>query len=138
MSFKLGSKSLTNLTGVHPDLIKVVKRAIELTPVDFTVFEGLRTLARQKQLYAQKKTKTLKSRHIPESNKCKMGCAVDLVPLINGSPSWADVIVPTHYRPMGAAVKQAAKELGVVIEWGGDWGWDFPHFELDRRVYPYA
>lgn len=124
--------------GVHPDLVKVVKRAIEITPYDWTVFEGVRTQARQKLLYAQKKTKTLKSRHIPQSNKCKLGCAVDLVPLINGQPSWDDKIIKTHYRPIGAAVKKAAAELGVKIEWGGDWGWDFPHYELDRRYYPYA
>ena len=39
MSFKLGKRSLSNLKGVHPDLVKVVKRAIELTEVDFTVIE---------------------------------------------------------------------------------------------------
>jgi hypothetical protein len=29
--------------------VRVMKRAIELTPIDFTVVEGIRTLARQKQ-----------------------------------------------------------------------------------------
>jgi peptidoglycan L-alanyl-D-glutamate endopeptidase CwlK len=95
-------------------------------------------MARQIQLKNSGKSKTLKSRHIPLSNKCRLGCAVDLVPIVNGQPSWADAIIPTHYRPMAAAVKQAAKELGVKITWGGDWGWDFPHFELDAKVYPYA
>ncbi|MFL1917012.1 M15 family peptidase, partial [Plesiomonas shigelloides] len=43
MSFYLGKHSLENLRGVHPDLVKVVKRAIELTKVDFKVIEGKRT-----------------------------------------------------------------------------------------------
>jgi len=53
MSYALGSRSLGRLEGVHPDLVRVVKRAIEITPQDFMVTEGLRTLARQKDLYAQ-------------------------------------------------------------------------------------
>ena len=61
MSFKLGKRSLSNLEGVHPDLIKVVNRAIELTQVDFTVIEGLRTKERQAQLLKEKKTITLNS-----------------------------------------------------------------------------
>ncbi len=51
MTFKLGERSLSRLQGVHPDLVKVVKRAIELTTVDFTVLEGLRSVERQRQLY---------------------------------------------------------------------------------------
>ena len=46
MPFVLGSKSLAKLNGVHPDLVKVVKAAIKLSEVDFTVLEGLRTLTR--------------------------------------------------------------------------------------------
>ena len=61
MSFKLGKRSLSNLEGVHPDLVKVVNRAIELTQVDFTVIEGLRTKERQAQLLKEKKTTTAKA-----------------------------------------------------------------------------
>ena len=61
MGFKLGKRSLSNLEGVHPDLVKVVNRAIELTQVDFTVIEGLRTKERQAQLLKEKKTITLNS-----------------------------------------------------------------------------
>jgi len=39
------------LNGVHPDLVKVVERAIQITTVDFTVLEGLRSPERQKALY---------------------------------------------------------------------------------------
>lgn len=144
MSFVLGSKSRKNLEGVHPHLVRVVERAIQLTPVDFTVFEGVRTLARQKQLVKDKKSKTLNSRHIPGADG--YGKAVDLVPLVGGKPSWDSKIIKTHYVPMAEAVKKAAKELGVPIRWGGDWNnngniydetfFDGPHFELPSIKYP--
>mgnify|MGYP003637544623 CR=1 FL=1 len=35
MSYKLGTRSLQNLSGVHPDMVAVVKKAIEITEVDF-------------------------------------------------------------------------------------------------------
>ena len=81
MPFVLGSKSLARLNGVHPDLVKVVKAAIKLSEVDFTVLEGLRTLTRQKQLFAAGATKTLNSRHLT-------GHAVDLGALIGGTVRW--------------------------------------------------
>jgi peptidoglycan L-alanyl-D-glutamate endopeptidase CwlK len=42
------------------------------------------------------------------------------------------------YDVLAVAMKQAAKDLGVSIVWGGDWVTfkDGPHFELDRKVYP--
>ena len=87
MSFKLGKRSLSNLEGVHPDLVKVVNRAIELTQVDFTVIEGLRTKERQAQLLKEKKTTTKNSRHLT-------GHAVDLAAWVipegsdKGTVSW--------------------------------------------------
>ena len=42
MSFVLGRRSLERLDGVHEDLVRVVKRAITMTRVDFGVTEGLR------------------------------------------------------------------------------------------------
>lgn len=138
--FKLSKASLNKLEGVHPDLVKVVKRAIELTTVDFKVGEGVRTLAKQKEYVRKGVSKTLRSRHIPDSNKCKMGCAVDLWPLMDlDDDGAADDISWTekHYLPLAAAMKQAAKELNVPIEWGVDlWGWDSPHFQLPWKSYP--
>ena len=43
MAFKLSQRSLDRLEGFKPDLVNVVKRAIELTTVDFGVIEGVRT-----------------------------------------------------------------------------------------------
>ena len=54
MSIILGQRSLSRLEGVHPDLVRVVKKAASvLSDLDFTVLEGLRTVERQKQLVAQ-------------------------------------------------------------------------------------
>ena len=121
MAFKLTKDSLSKLSGVHPDLVKLVNRAIEITPIDFRVLEGLRTKERQAQLKAEGKSKTLKSRHLT-------GHAVDIAPIVNGEVSWDW----DDYYPLAKAVKQAAKELGIRIEWGGDWTSfkDGPHWQI--------
>lgn len=110
------------LNGVHPDLVAVVHRARDLT--EFRVTEGLRSIQRQKQLVAQKKSQTLKSRHIT-------GHAVDLVDL-KGS------YVEGEMKRIAEAMKAAATELGIKLVWGGDWTsfQDTPHFELERHAYP--
>jgi len=125
MSYKLGIRSLQNLSGVHPDLVAVVKRAIQITEVDFTVIEGLRSRERQKQLVAKGASKTMNSRHIT-------GHAVDMVPW---PIDWNDL---KRFEIMADAMKQAAEELGVDVEWGGDWRtfYDGPHFQLSRKAYP--
>lgn len=127
MPFVLGSKSLAKLNGVHPDLVKVVKAAIKLSEVDFTVLEGLRTLTRQKQLFAAGATKTLNSRHLT-------GHAVDLGALIGGTVRWD---WPLYFK-IADAMKAAAADLGIPLEWGGDWRTfkDGPHFQLPFASYP--
>ena len=127
MSYALGERSRQRLEGVHPDLVQVVERAIQITPVDFTVLEGLRTIQRQQELLAPGATTTLKSRHLT-------GHAVDLGALVGGKVRWDWPL----YHKIAAAVKQAAKEVGVPIEWGGDWKnfKDGPHYQLPWRAYP--
>ena len=126
MTFKLSARSLSKLEGVHPDLVKVVRLAIELTEVDFGVTEGLRTVDRQRELVAKGASKTMNSRHIT-------GHAVDLVAYVGREVRWDWPL----YHKISAAMKQAANALGVQIVWGGDWKSfrDGPHFELDRSVY---
>ena len=123
MAFGLSSKSLKRLEGVHPDLVKVVKRAIEITPIDFVVIEGLRTKERQKYLVAKGASKTMNSYHLT-------GHAVDIAPLVDGQASWDW----KYYRELAPAMKQAAKELDVDITWGGDWKKfpDGPHWQIPR------
>ncbi len=109
--FVLSKLSLSCLEGVDADLVKVVKRAIELTEVDFRVNEGLRSKSRQAQLVASGASQTSNSRHLT-------GHAVDLLALVNGIPSWDWV----HYYKIAEAMRQAAAELKIKIEWGGCWG----------------
>jgi peptidoglycan L-alanyl-D-glutamate endopeptidase CwlK len=129
MAFKFSKRSLEALKGIHPDLRKVVNRALELTAVDFIVTEGLRTLDRQRHLVAQGASRTLKSRHLT-------GHAVDVVAVgaVKGTVSYK---VP-DMKAIAKAFKAASAELKIPIEWGGDWKSfvDTPHFELDRKVYP--
>ena len=124
--YVLGTVSKNNLKGVHPDLVKVVEKAITLTEIDFRVTEGLRSKTRQIELVNKGASKTLNSRHIT-------GHAVDVVALIGGVVRWDWPL----YDKIAKAFKQAAQELNVPIVWGGDWKTfkDGPHFELDRNVY---
>jgi peptidoglycan LD-endopeptidase CwlK len=125
--FKLGLRSRMRLRGVHPDLVRVFERAIQLSTYDFTVLEGVRTLARQKQLMAAGATRTMRSRHLT-------GHAVDIAPLVGGQVRWDWPL----YRELAKVVKQAAAEVGVPIEWGGDWRTfkDGPHWQLPWSKYP--
>lgn len=125
--FSLGSRSLKNLEGVHPDLVKVVKRAIEITKQDFTVIEGLRSLSRQKELVAKGASQTMNSRHLT-------GHAVDIVPWVDGTISWDW----KFYSEINSAIMTAAGELKVPVEWGGNWKTfrDGPHYQLPHTQYP--
>ena len=117
--FKLSQRSLSKLEGVDPQLVAVVKRAIELTKVDFGVTEGLRTVERQKELVAAGKSQTMASKHIE-------GRAVDLVAYIGSDIAWELNL----YDDICDAMAQAAREVGVGIRWGAAWS------EGDIREYP--
>jgi peptidoglycan L-alanyl-D-glutamate endopeptidase CwlK len=127
MTYRLGLRSQSNLVGVHPDLVRIAHRAIELSPVDFTITEGLRTKARQKELFEAKLSRTMNSRHIT-------GHALDVAALVNGKVTWNWA----EYEKIAEAFKQAARELDLDIEWGGDWKSfrDGPHFQLPHKSYP--
>ena len=127
MTFVLGSRSRAKLKGVHPDLVRVVELALTYSPHDFTITEGLRTVARQRELKAAGASQTMNSRHIT-------GHAIDFAVLVGGKVRWDWPL----YGQVAEAFKRAAKELNVPIIWGGDWKSlrDGPHVELDRRKYP--
>jgi len=152
MTYRLSTRSYQSLSGVHPDLVAVVKRAISITEQDFAVTEGIRHIERQRQLVAKGASKTMNSRHLT-------GHAVDLVP-------WPISWDWEYFYPIADAMKTAAEELGVAITWGGAWHLtpfndykgvakeayndyvdlrrsqgktpfgDGPHFQLSRRKYP--
>ena len=125
--FKLSKRSLDRTVGVRPDLVAVVKRAIEITTVDFVVLEGLRTRERQAKLVASGASRTMNSRHLD-------GHAVDLGAWVAGTMRWD---WPLYYK-IADAMKQAAKELNIALEWGGDWRKfkDGPHYQFSRKSYP--
>ena len=126
MGYSWGRRALKRMEGLHPDLVKVLHRFIEVTPVDATVIEGLRTPERQAELVAAGASKTLNSRHLT-------GHAVDVAPWVDGVRwDW-----PLFY-PLAEAMKRAAEEVGVPIEWGGDWQRfkDGPHWQLPWKDYP--
>lgn len=124
---KYSQRSLNSLKGVHPDLRRVIDRALQESPVDFIVIEGLRSEARQRELVASGASKTMNSRHLT-------GHAVDLLPIGSNGPEFAWPL----YNKLGPAVEAAAQAEGVPITWGGRWSKfrDGPHFELKRDAYP--
>lgn len=133
MAFRLSNRSLKALEGVHPDLVRVVKRAITITEQDFLITCGVRTPEEQRRLYAQgrtapgpKVTWTLVSNHFKKADG--YGHAVDLCPY---PVDWSDL---KKFATIAKAMKEAARVEGVAIGWGGDWRSkkDSPHFELAR------
>lgn len=127
--FALSARSLQRLEGVHPQLIEVVKLAIQRTAVDFTVVEGLRTPERQRELVAQGASQTMNGLHLMQASG--YGHAVDLAPLVGKvipSNDWS------QFEHLAGVVLACAAELGVPVEWGGDWKTlkDGPHFQLPR------
>lgn len=127
MPFYLSKRSRAALKGVHEHLVMVVERAIRLSDIDFVVTEGLRTYERQRALKDAGATRTMNSRHLT-------GHAVDLAALVDGQVRWDWPL----YDKLAKAMKQASAEVGVPIEWGGDWVTfkDGPHFQLPRDAYP--
>ena len=121
MTFQLSQRSLDRMKGVDERLVNVVKRAIEISEIDFCVTEGLRTKERQAELMKPGATRTMNSKHI-------IGKAVDLAAIVDGQVRWDWPLYPK----LAVAMKRAAEIINVDIEWGGDWVTfkDGPHFQL--------
>ena len=125
--FRFSKRSYASLTGVRPELVAIASRALLLSPVDFVVIEGLRTEARQRELVRMGASQTMRSRHLT-------GHAIDIAAWHDGAIRWDWPL----YERLAEAMKAAASELGVPIEWGGDWTSlkDGPHFQLPWKDYP--
>lgn len=122
--YKLSNKSKERLIGVHPDLVAVVNRAIEITQQDFTVFEGVRTISQQKENVKKGVSTTLNgSRHL--IGKDNYAHAVDLVPYIGGQLKWD---WEGCYK-IAEAVRRASVELNIPIRWGGVWDKELSEIE---------
>lgn len=125
--FVFSKRSLKNLEGVHHDLVEVAHRALSLSPIDFVIIDGVRTIEEQRILVAKGKSKTMDSRHLT-------GHAIDIAAWMNGSISWDFGL----YEKITDAFDMAAGRLKTPIICGIDWPSfvDAGHIELDRRRYP--
>ena len=110
MGYKLSKRSLGKLEGVKPELVEVVKTAIEFTTVDFGVIQGLRTIEEQRALVAKGASQTMKSKHLE-------GRAVDLMAYVGSRGSWELAL----YDNIADAMKLAAIECDVKLRWGAAW-----------------
>lgn len=122
-NFRWSTRSLKALQGVHPDLRRVADRALLLSPIDFMVTEGGRSIDRQKELLRIGATRTMNSKHLLVPAR-----AIDIAAWVDGSIRWDWPL----YAKIASAFKQAAADLNVPITWGGDWRTfkDGPHFEM--------
>ena len=123
MTYRFSERSNSKLEGVDERLIRVATLALQLSPVDFGITEGVRTLERQKELVKAGASRTLRSKHLE-------GKAIDVVAYVCGKVAWDWPL----YEKIAKAFKQAADELDIKIKWGGDWVnfKDGPHFQLEE------
>jgi peptidoglycan L-alanyl-D-glutamate endopeptidase CwlK len=135
MGIVLTASDRLKLTGVHPDLVRVIEQAARITTIPFKITEGLRDIEQQKKNIAKGVSWTLRSRHLT-------GHAVDLVPMLDvdgdGKVSSAEQYSWPVYYKLAPIIKKAAAEVGVPVEWGGDWSKnkDGPHWQLPWKQYP--
>ena len=141
--YKLSERSLKSLEGVDPNLVKIVKRAIEITEQDFIVIEGLRTKEQMMINYGKGRTASQLAVHVipasyakpkeakvtwlnnPFASNHAKGKAVDIVP---APVTWDDI---SKFKKINEAMQAAAKEFGIKLSYGGDWTKkDYPHWEL--------
>lgn len=129
--YKFGMGSLKEQEGVHPILLAVANRAIQITTQDMVFYDGVRTLKEQTANVKKGVSKTMNSKHLPQ--KDGYSHAMDLVPYINGKPTWD---WEGCYR-IALAVDQAATEQEVahLITWGGAWDRRLSDFGGDVTAY---
>jgi len=137
-SFVLGRRSKARLSEGHPAIIEIMELAIQKTNVDFGIVQCARTMEQQEEYLRLGSSKTLNSRHLKrwcrwKGRRYRRSHAVDVMAYIGSTGVWKP---ESLYHEIGRAVKEAARELGYKITWGGDWGWDFGHFELDWQQFP--
>lgn len=133
--------SIARLKGVHPDMVRGMTRALQDAPFPFRVIDGVRTLARQRELVRIGASKTMRSRHLPHG-KLGLSHAVDIVPLVDldrdGKIESEEMFSWPLIRQLAPVVKAAFAKEGIPLEWGGDWRTfkDGPHWQLPWKAYP--
>lgn len=118
--YKLSSRSMKELIGVHPILSFAVTEAIKHTSQDFMVLDGVRTYQEQLKLVDRGVSKSKNSYHL-------YGLAVDLVAYVDDKPTWDK----EYYPAIASAMKYVIDKYDLPIEWGYDkWSWDMPHWQM--------
>lgn len=127
MATKLRQRDIEQIEECHPLIQKLCYAAAADDDFPaFIVVDGARTVEEQRRNVAKGVSKTMRSRHIPAANGWSH--AIDIAPLVNGKLSWDW----QYYYPLADHMKRLAADLGVPIEWGGDWKSfkDGPHWQL--------
>lgn len=126
--FSWSSRSLVIRAQLTPDLALLCDDALQLTPFDFTLVEGLRSPERQASLLASGASRTLNSYHLAGPDG--LSRAVDFYPFYGGR---VQTMAPLdRFRAIADCFKLAANQRGLKVVWGGDWKRlvDGPHIQL--------
>lgn len=157
MTYSLSAASLAKAAGIDPKLMRVLKRAITITKVDFKVVEGVRsrdtmwaywgkgrtvaqcTAAGVPAKYAKPTLPKVTWLKNPLMSNHRImadgfGKAIDLLP---APYDWKE---GPQWKLLNDAMQEAARLEGVNIRWGRDWDQDGiigekgetdgPHWEL--------
>lgn len=142
MARTFGKRSLDNLAGVHPLMVKLVNNVLQASPSDFTVICGYRDKAGQDAAVAAKTTKVSFPNSAHNQSHPTTGeprsVAIDVIPY--PFTNWEDKAMLTAWKAIADTFEKEAAKLGIKIRWGGDLNrdgdktktdaWDKPHFEL--------
>jgi peptidoglycan L-alanyl-D-glutamate endopeptidase CwlK len=134
--YKFGTTSKERLATCHDDLQKIMESAIALSPIDFGIACGHRSIADQQKAFNEGKSKidgiTKKGKH-----NYSPSLAVDVYAFVNGKASWD----AKELCVIAGVVLAVAANYGIKLRWGGNWDMDsqiisdqsfqdLPHFEL--------
>ena len=112
----LSSRSKGNMKGLHKDLVELINLALVESPYDFVVISGERTTKEQRALVDAKKSRTMNSKHIKQSDGYVH--AFDFMALdANGVGTWEY----NYYRDIVSAMKRIVARENLDITFGHDW-----------------
>lgn len=138
--YALGKTSEARLEGLHPDLVRVVRRAMSMQVLDFSIVEGLRTFERQKELFKKGASTTMDSKHLRQADGSGHAFDAYPYPVDMVKVNKGDTKEISRFGLLAGVILAAAKLEGVKIVWGADWDgdgqtldhtfFDAPHFQL--------
>lgn len=130
-AFRFGTSSRAELATVHFDLQRLSHLALELSPIDFRILQGIRTFEEQlrafKGGFSKIDPRKSKGRHM-------VGCAIDFA-VFDPKTGKLTFAYPERYAQVRAAYGQASKQLGIPIRTLEKIG-DLGHVELPKAYMP--